>query len=383
MEITPAAAEGKPPYRYTWTTPLELSPHNPDIVYTGGQMLLRSLNRGSTWEEMSPDLTTNDAVKIAGQGHIMFCTITTISESPLRAGVIWIGTDDGRIWLTRDHGAHWIELTEKISSVGGPMDTWVSRIEASTHSEGTAYVTKSGYREDVFEPYIYRTEDFGKTWKDISGNLSDAPISVVFEDRINSNLLFVGNDIGVYFSLDGGKAWIPLKNNMPPVPIRDLLVHPREQDLVVGSYGRGVWVTNISPLQELTQEVLNSDFHLFRILDKPLSNRSQRARWGNYQMTGDAHYRTRNEPSGLQVYYYLKEKRDKPMELIVEDLDGKVLGKFKSETTAGIHRFVWPRREGKPGTYRITLTDGLKEITLKGILKSALTWPVGNPDDFR
>ncbi|MFC2157350.1 WD40/YVTN/BNR-like repeat-containing protein, partial [Acidobacteriota bacterium] len=383
VEITPIAAEGKPPYRYTWTTPLELSPHNPDIVYTGGQMLLRSLDRGNTWEELSPDLTTNDAVKIAGQGHIMFCTITTISESPVKAGVIWVGTDDGRIWLTKDHGAHWIEFTQKITALGGPKDTWVSRIEASSHSEGAAYMTKSGYREDVFEPYIYRTENFGETWEDISGNLPDAPISVIYEDWINPDLLFVGNDIGVYFSLSGGDAWIPLKNNMPPVPIRDLLVHPREQDLVVGSYGRGVWVTNVSPLQELTQEVQNSDFHLFRILDKPVSNRSQRARWGNYQMTGDAHYRTRNEPSGLQVYYYLKENRDEALELIVEDLDGKVFGKFKSETTAGIHRFVWPRREGEPGTYRIILTDGTKRVALKGNLLPALTWPVGNPDNFR
>ena len=381
-EITPQAEEGKPFYRYTWTTPLELSPHNPDIVYTGGQMLLRSLDRGNTWEELSPDLTTNIPEKIAGAGHIMFCTITTISESPVTPGIIWVGTDDGRVHMTRDHGADWVESTKKIAALGGPEGTWVSRVLASSHEEGTAYVTKSGYREDVFKPFIYRTRDFGATWEDISANLPAMPISVVCEDKINPDLLFVGNDLGVYFTLNGGKSWLPLKNNMPPLPVRDLLVHPREQDLVVGSYGRGAWVTQIAPLQELKTEVLDKPFHLFRIVSKPVNNMSQRARWGNYHMTGSNHLRTPNERAGLQIFYYIKEKPAKPLDVIVEDLEGNQVAKLKSRTEPGIHKTVWNLRERTPGTYRIILTDGETREVRKGTLLPPIFWPVGNPEDF-
>lgn len=383
VEITPRAPESKPFYRYTWTTPIVLSPHNGDILYTGGQMLLRSLDRGNTWQEISPDLTTNDPVKIAGQGHIMFCTITTISESPRKPGIIWVGTDDGRVHLTRDHGATWEEMTGRIAKVGGPVFTWVSRVFASSHDAATAYVTKSGYREDVFKPFIYRTRDFGKTWEDISSNLPDSPISVVYEDRVNPELLFVGTDVGVYVTLDSGQEWISLKNNIPPVPVRDLLVHPREKDLVVGTYGRGVWVTNVGPLQELTDKVLEKNFYLFDIVPKPVDNRSQRARWGNYQMTGSNHLRTRNERPGLHIFYYIRQRQSKALTLIIKDFEGKTLAKLKTVKEPGIHKIIWNSPERQPGTYRLILSDGTTEITKKGVLKPRILWPVGNPEHYR
>jgi photosystem II stability/assembly factor-like uncharacterized protein len=378
IPIEPKAAKGKPPYRYTWTTPLVISPHNGDILYTGGQMLLRSLNRGQAWEEISPDLTTNNAKKIAGQGHIMFCTITTISESPQQAGIIWVGTDDGRVHLTRNHGARWQEATENLAIAGAPEQTWVSLVAASNHDAATAYVCKTGFYEDLFKPLIYKTTDFGKTWQDISANLPAVPTSVVYEDRKNPRLLFVGTDIGVYFTLDGGKKWYPLKNNMPPVPVRDLLVHPREQDLVVGTYGRGVWVTNISPLQELNGKVLDQDFHLFSILPKPVLNVSQQRYWGNYQMTGDAHIRTPNERSGLQIFYYIKNPPRQPLTLVAKDADGRQVGNIKCKTSRGIHKFYWNAPKRIPGTYTFILSDGKKKIEQKGMLKPRLIWPVGN-----
>lgn len=383
VEITPQAPEGQPFYRYTWTTPIVLSPHNGDIVYTGGQMLLRSLDRGDTWEEISPDLTDNDPVKIAGQGHIMYCTITTISESPLKPGIIWVGTDDGHVHMTQDHGAHWTEMTEKIAAVGGPPHTWVSRVFASSHHEGRAYVTKSGYREDVFKPFVFKTDNFGKTWQNISGNLPPAPVSVVYEDKVNPDLLFAGTDIGVYFSLDRGETWIPLRNNMPPIPVRDLLVHPREKDLIVGTYGRGVWVTNISPLQELDSEILDLDFYLFNITDEHVNNSSPRARWGNYQMTGDAHIRTRNERPGMNLYYYIGNDRENTLSIIVEDCDGQKIADLKTSKTAGINKITWNSPDAKPGTFRFILTDGEKRIVKKGTLKPEIFFPIGNPDNYR
>jgi hypothetical protein len=346
-------------------------------------MLLRSLDRGETWEELSPDLTTNDPVKIAGKGHIMFCTITTISESPIKPGVIWVGTDDGRVHLTRNHGAGWEEMTQALAAVGAPNNTWVGRVAASNHGPGTAYVVKSGYREDVFKPFVYRTRDFGKTWEDIGAGLPDAPTSVLWEDLVNPDLLFVGTDIGVYATIDGGESWIPLKNNMPTVPVRDLLVHPREKDLVVGSYGRGVWVTNVSPLQELRQEVLDTDFHLFDIVSKPIDYSSQRARWGNYHMTGDNHLRTPNERPGMPIFYYIKEKRQESLTLTILDCDGNAVAKLKTKTEPGIHKLVWNARRAGPGTYRVVLSDGTTEIAKKGILKPRLLWPLGNPDHLR
>ena len=379
VEIAPRASEGKPFFRYTWTTPIALSPHNPDIIYTGGQMLLRSLNRGETWEETSPDLTSNDPIKIAGKGHIMFCTITTISESPRKAGVIWVGTDDGKVHVTRDHGAHWQEVTASINKAGGPRDTWVSRVFASSHDEAVAYVTKSGYSEDVFKPFIYSTRDYGKSWEDISSNLPSAPVSVVFEDRVNPDLLFVGNDQGVYFTLNGGREWIPLRNNMPPVPVRDLLIHPREKDLVVGTYGRGVWVTHIAPFEELNEKILEEEFYLFHIVDRPVMNFSQRASWGNFHMTGDAHLRTPNEPSGFQIFYYQRDKREQPLELSIEDGEGKEVARLKTENEAGIHKIVWNSPDKEPGTFMFILTDGKKMLSRKGTLKPRIFWPVGNP----
>lgn len=383
FEIAPQAPEGQSPYRYTWQTPIVLSPHNGDIVYTGGQMLLRSWDKGQTWEEISPDLTNNDPVKIAGKGHIMFCTITTISESPLKPGVIWVGTDDGRVHLTQNHGRDWQEMTGKLVQLGAPKDTWVSKVVTSSHQTGTAYVVKSGYREDVFKPFIYRTRDFGASWEEIGSGLPDSPTSVLYEDSVNPDLLFVGTDQGVYFTLDGGQGWIPLKNNMPPVPVRDLLVHPREKDLVVGTYGRGLWVTNVGPLQEMTPAVLAKDFHLFDIVAKPIDNQSQRARWGNYHMTGDNHLRTQNERPGLQIFYYLKNTPESPLRLNIIDSDGKTVATLKTKAEAGLHKLTWNDRRIQPGTYRVVLSDGTTEVQKKGTLKSRLLWPIGNPDHFR
>ncbi|MFA6483918.1 MAG: hypothetical protein WCW62_15155, partial [Bacteroidales bacterium] len=298
VDITPRAPKGEPPYRNTWVTPLELSPKNPGIIYTGGQYLLKSIDRGNSWEKISPDLTTNDPSKINGKGHMQFCTISAISESPVKSGVIWVGTDDGRVHLTKDYGVTWEEQTDALFKLGAPRQMYVSRIVASAFAAGTAYIAKTGFRDDVFKPFVYKTTDYGQTWEDISSGLPEAPVSAICEDPSNPGVLYLGCDQGVFVSFTGGASWISFRLNMPPVPVTDLTVHPRDKDLVIGTYGRGIWITDVSPLRELADSVLKQPFYLFNIESKPQFNYSERSDWGNYHMMGDNHLRTPNETNG-------------------------------------------------------------------------------------
>jgi len=376
VEITPKAPEGEDFYRYTWNTPVMLSPHDSKVIYTGGQKLLRSNDRGNTWEVISPDLTDNDKEKIAGTGHIMYCTITTISESPVEKGVIWVGTDDGHIHLTRNGGHTWEERTDRITALGVPADRWVSRVVTSGFEAGTAYVTKCGYRNDDFKPYVFKTSDYGQSWEDISSNLPDYPVNVIFEDQKNKDLLFVGNDIGVYVSLNGGQSWAPLKANMPPVVVRDLLVHPRENDLVVGTYGRAAWITDISPLQQFTSEIQQSEFHLFNIEPKPRMNFSQQAYWGNYHMTGSNHWNVHNEQNGLEIWYYFKEAADEKATLLVIDDRGETVFEDTINVKPGIHKMYWDTMRAEPGSYTLQLTWRGQTLSKEGVVKERWIWPV-------
>jgi photosystem II stability/assembly factor-like uncharacterized protein len=320
VNIQPQRAEGAPALRYNWVTPLVLSPYNPQIVYTGAQVLFRSLNRGDNWQEISPDLTTSDASKCGlNSGYVPYCTITSISESPVTAGVIWVGTDDGKVQVTRDHGATWTDATAAIASAGGPADRYVTRVFASPHQVGTAFVAKNGFRNDDFRPYLYRTTDFGKTWTAIAGNLVESPINVVIQDRKNANLLMVGNDLGVWVSIDGGAAWTRLKANLPTVPVHDLTIHPRENDLVLGTYGRGLFVGDITPLQELSAQVLAKPLHLFNV--EPRAAYGFRAQ-GNYHLFGSKYLEVPNEPDALIINYYLNAKQDGGARVTIFDIKG-------------------------------------------------------------
>jgi photosystem II stability/assembly factor-like uncharacterized protein len=344
--IQPQRAEGAPPLRYNWITPIVLSPHNPQIVYTGAQMLFRSLNRGDAWQEISPDLTTGDASKCGlNSGYVPYCTITSISESPLTAGVIWVGTDDGKVQVTRDHGATWTDVTAAIATAGGPADRYVSRVFASPHHAGTALVAKSGFRNDDFRPYLYRTTDFGKSWTAIAGNLVDSPINVVVQDRKNQNLLIVGNDLGVWVSIDNGNAWTRLKANLPTVPVHDLTIHPRENDLVLGTYGRGLFVADITHLQGLSSEVLTKPFHLFPV--EPRAPYGFRA-LGNFHLFGSKYIEVPNEPDALTITYFLRAAFEGGANVTITDIAGERVAQLKGPSAAGINRVQWNMRRGSP-----------------------------------
>src|SRR5215470_16285942 len=293
--IVPTRPTGQPLLRFNWVAPIRLSPHDPKTLYAGAQVLLRSRDRGDHWEEISPDLTTNDPNKISPPGAaIQHCTIVTISESPATAGVIWVGTDDGKVQVTKNGGTNWSDVTANVAKAGGPEDAWVTRVFSSNANPGTAYVAKSRLRQDDFRPFLYRTTDYGATWTSIASNLPKGTINVIFEDYKNPELLFAGSDAGVFVTIDGGAQWLAMKGNMPTAPVTDLTIQPRETDLVVGTYGRGIWITNIAVLRELNDSVLNEDIHFF-----PVQSRSRRSEGavGNYRLLGDRQLVTPNEPN--------------------------------------------------------------------------------------
>jgi photosystem II stability/assembly factor-like uncharacterized protein len=383
--IDPKAKPGEAAYRFNWITPLVLSPHDPSTLYTGSQYLLRSTNKGDSWETISPDLTTNNPDKINGKGGMKYCTITSIAESPEQRGLIWVGTDDGRVQMTSDGGKNWKNVTAAIEKAGSPVGYWISRVVASVANPATAYVTVNGFRQDQFKPYVFKTTDNGNTWKAINNGLSDQPVNVLVEDPYNTQLLFVGNDDGVYATIDGGEHWQALKGNMPMVPVHDLKIHPRERDLIAGTYGRGIWIGDIAYLEEVKPDMLNSNAWLFTVKDKYY--RVPRVFGGNYQLYGSRHIKAPNEPNGLVVNYYLKEKQDSAS-VIITDNSGKTVYQSKIAAQKGFNSFTWgfggrgratssmPDITLPPGELTVTLLLGSEKLVRKTLFKGVKGWKV-------
>jgi len=232
-ELLPAVYPGEPKLRGQWLAPFILSPHGPDILYLGLQYVFRSTNRGDTWERISPDLTRNNPSEM---GDIPYQTLFALAESPLMYGLLYAGTDDGRAWVTRDGGKGWQEI-----GAGLPAGKWISRIVASAADLGTVYLTQNGKRDDDFNPYVWKSTDFGKTWTDISKGIPYGPVNVIREDPVDRNILYLGTDGGVYVSTDAGKSWEALGGNLPTVYVHDLVIHPRENIVVIATHGRGMW----------------------------------------------------------------------------------------------------------------------------------------------
>lgn len=375
-------------YRFNWNTPLIASPHDGETIYVGGNVVFKSPDFGSTWEVISPDLTTNDPEKLKTAGKPAWpenttaeyhCTITSLAESPIQAGVLWAGTDDGNLHVSKDGGGSWVNVIENVSGV--PPFSPVSHVEPSLMSAGMAYVSFDRHMLDDFKPYIYKTTDFGETWTDITGNLPhNAYVWVLREDPENTDILYAGTERGVYVSFTTGKKWIKLHmKNLPTVPVHDILVHPRENDLILGTHGRGIWIfDDISFLQELSLEQLGQSAHLapvrkaYRFAVKP-------TRYG----IGDKVFTGENPPSGALITYYLPEKVEHEDKVSVEIVDegGQVIREIKDlPAKPGFNRAAWdlryegprPRKEEKeeeedfffrgadgprvlPGTYTVRL----------------------------
>jgi photosystem II stability/assembly factor-like uncharacterized protein len=338
--IRPTRPKEKPALRFNWTAPIALSPHNSRILYMGAQVVFRSLNRGDSWQEISPDLTTNDPEKL--KGNIEFCTLTSIAESPITPGIIWAGTDDGKVQVTQNAGTTWTDTTASLDAAGAPPDYFVTRVFPSYHKEGTAYVTKAGWHRDVYKPYVFKTEDFGKSWTSVTGNLPEGTVYVVAEDRKNPSLLFVGTEMGVYATLDGGKDWAPFGSNLPPnALVDDLLIHPRDNDLVVATHGRGLFIADITPLQEMKDKFGQEDVYLFDIESKIQWTVRRSGTTGNQ---GERQFTVPNEPNGLVINYFLKKPASGKVTVRITDPYGEEMAVLEGKMAAGLNSLVWDMR---------------------------------------
>jgi photosystem II stability/assembly factor-like uncharacterized protein len=390
--IQPAAGF-KEKLRWNWNTPIHLSPNEKGTLYIGSQFLFRTRDQGKTWDRISPDLTTNDprkqrqeesgGITVDNSAAEMHTTIYSISESPKAPGQIWVGTDDGNVQLTRDGGGSWTNVTRNLKL---PRDSWISWVEASRHDPAVAYVAVDRHSSGDMAPYLFRTGDFGRTWQALIGPKTEGIrgyAHVVKEDRADPDLLFVGTEFGLFVSLDRGATWAAFKpNNFPAVAVRDIAVHDREDDLVLATHGRGIWVIDdVSPLRALDADKLAASAVLLPSAHAVQQRINGNGGWseGNGVFTGE------NPAFGAVISYYQKQRHViGRMKLEVLDAEGKVVEELPASKRKGLNRVVWTMRtkppvvppaaalaynstQGQrilPGTYTVRLTKGSEVSTM-------------------
>ena len=353
-----------PQFRFNWSSPFIISSHNSKKVLFGSNYLFQSYDRGDTWNIISPDLTTNDKKlrntsngggltnsNTGGENHF---TIITISDTPIDTTIIWAGTDDGNVQLTKNNGENWKNVKLNIKKI--PKKIWVSRIEASKHAKGRAYVTFDNHRFDDNRPYVYVTENYGETWNNITSNLpKDYSVYVIKEDPINPNLLFVGTEESVYFSYDKGLSWAKLGSQLPTVAIHDLVIHPRDGDLIVGTHGRSIWILDdISPLRNLTADNKN------KLFDTRKSTQWIRINTGRKQPYFE--FRGKNPPYGAIINFF--SNSNQKGEISISNLAETNFYSKEINMIKGINRFIWPftleRNENEFNNYKLKFIDLVK-----------------------
>jgi photosystem II stability/assembly factor-like uncharacterized protein len=347
--VVPAPPAGTN-FRFYWNTPFILSPHNPRTVYLGGDRLFRSYDRGDTWTA-SPDLTRNigrndrPIMGVPGgapmaskhDGAASYSNIVTVGESPLVPGLLWVGTNDGNVQVSRDGGSTWKNVAGHVPGV--PEETHVSRVEPSRYDAGTCYVTFDGHRTDDHRPYVFKTTDFGESWTSIAANLPEGHVNVIREDPRNRNLLYLGTEYAFYVSRNGGREWKRFMAGLPTVRIDDVIVHPRENDLILGTHGRSIYIMDdITALQQLTDAATAADAALLDIRPAVVwTSDIQKA----ITVGAAKHFRGQNPPRGSAISYWLKSEPAGEVRLSISDVTGREIRSIAGTRTAGLHRVQW------------------------------------------
>jgi len=345
-------------YRFYWNTPLYLSPHNPRVVYAGGNRLFRSMDRGDTWTatiDLSKQIDRNtlpimgvpgkDPMASKHDGYTGYGYVVTVAESPKLPGILWVGTDDGNVQVSRDGGATWTNVSKNVPGIGETYH--ISRVEPSHFDAGTCYLAVDGHRLDDLKPYLFVTRDYGVTWTSIVNNLPKwGTVNVVREDAKNKDLLYVGTEYGLYISLNGGAEWKPFMSGMPTIRVDDILVHPRDNDLIVGTHGRGIYIIDdITPLQAMSQKVLDSEVTLFDV--RPGTIWQNDPRLGRY-WGGAKLFRGTNPAAGTAISYYLKSAPSGEVKMTISDYSGKVVRNIVGTNEVGLNRVQWNLRGDPP-----------------------------------
>jgi photosystem II stability/assembly factor-like uncharacterized protein len=354
-DIRPSPKAGDPRYRFNWNTPIHLSRANPGTMYYGAQFLFRTRDQGDSWQRLSPDLTTNDprrqrqdesgGLTLDNSTAENNTTIFAISESPKNPRVIWVGTDDGHVQVTRDDGESWTNVAKNVPGV--PPNTWVSSVEAGHHDEATAYVTFDGHMDGDPKPYVYRTRDFGATWQPLALADLRGYAHVIKEDPVNANLLFAGTEFGLFVSIDGGGRWAQFKAGIPNVAVRDLAIHPREHDLIVATHGRGLYVVDdLTPLRKVDSTTLAQEVAF--LPSRPSAMVIPVMEFG---FNGDGEFMGESPAEVAYITYYLK-RRHMFGDLKLEIYDGAstLITTISGGKRRGVNRVEWPMRMPAPKT---------------------------------
>ncbi len=352
-DIKPLPRANEPEFRFNWNAPIHLSPNSPGTVYLGAQFLFRSRDHGESWERISPDLTTNDPAKqhqensggltIDNSDAERYETIFAISESPKNGSVIWVGTDDGNVQITRDGGKQWTNVVKNIP--GLPPNTWVSTIEAGHYDPAVAYATFDGHATGDMKTYIYKTTDDGKTWTSLSTPELKGYAHVVREDLVNPNLLFVGTESGLFVSIDGGAHWAQFTGRLPNVAVRDVVIHPRESDLILATHGRGIFIVDdLTPLRALTPEILSKDAAFLPSRPATLTLPA-----GEQRFDGNAEFVGPSLPEAAPIVYYQRKRHVfGDLRLEIYDPQGKLVTTIQGDKRRGLNRVQWPERAKPP-----------------------------------
>lgn len=383
--------DSNPPYRFNWNSPLLISSRDHNTIYYGGNFLFKSTDRGNSWTKLGGDLTTGvdrNTLPVLGalptkdtlslyDGVEWYPTITTIDESPLSSSILWVGTDDGNLQVSRDGGQNWENVASRVPGV--PKGTYVTRVVASKYDEGTAYVTFDGHRSNDFHVYLFKTTNYGHTWKNLGVEIPEATgtLHVVREHPSDKNMLFVGAEFGAYFSLDGGQTWNKLNMGLPTVPVDDIQIQPRENDLILATHGRSIYILDdLTPLEDLNPQVLGENLHLFPIRNT-IAWRIYNNRWFDAQQV----FLGPNPPDGVLINFYLKDKPAKGQNVTITVLDssGKTVRTIEDRNAAaGINRVNWDLRYDPP----VKLTPEQEEALAQGIFGGGARGPMADPGAY-